>query len=136
MSTEPWAISNQRVSECGKVDIWACGKMAECGRHTAEILKAKGIDTGLVNVGITKPLDISAFDSRADLIVTIEDNTIAGGFGQTMTAALADKNTEVLTFGWPDQFVEQGSFGQLADKYGLTPEKIAERICEHIEGKA
>ncbi|MBR6585621.1 MAG: 1-deoxy-D-xylulose-5-phosphate synthase, partial [Firmicutes bacterium] len=82
------------------------------------------------------PMDISAYDSRADLLVTIEDNTVAGGFGQTMAAALAEKNTKVLTFGWPDHFVEQGSFAQLADKYGLTPEKIAERICEHIEGKA
>ena len=53
-----------------------------------------------------------------------------------ISAALAGKNTETLIFGWPDQFVEQGTFEQLADKYGLTPERIAERICEHIEGKA
>ncbi|MBR3705881.1 MAG: 1-deoxy-D-xylulose-5-phosphate synthase [Firmicutes bacterium] len=136
MSTNPWAIRNVRAEKCGRVDIWACGKMAQCGKETVRILKEKGIEAGLVNVGITKPLDISAYDSNAELLVTIEDNTLAGGFGQTMAAALAEKNTKVLTFGWPDHFVEQGSFAQLADKYGLTPEKIAERICEHIEGKA
>ena len=135
MSTDA-AAKNNRIRQAGKVDIWACGKMAECGERTAELLKSRGIDAGLVNVGITKPFDMSAYDDNAGYVVTIEDNTVAGGFGQTMAAALAGKNTETLIFGWPDQFVEQGSFEQLADKYGLTPEKIAERICEHIEGKA
>ena len=136
MSTNLTCINNKRVSEPGRVDIWACGKMAACGAEVCRILKDRGIYSGLVNVGITKPLDISAYDKSTELIVTIEDNTIAGGFGQTMAAALAHTNTEVMTFGWPDKFIEQGTFEQLADKYGLTAGKIAERICEHIEGKA
>ncbi|MBQ4649969.1 MAG: 1-deoxy-D-xylulose-5-phosphate synthase [Firmicutes bacterium] len=136
MSTGTEAIINERILPPGKIDIWACGKMASCGAETVEILKKSGFEAGLVKVGITKPLDISAYESSADLIVTLEDNTVAGGFGQTLAAALADKNTQVMTIGWPDQFIRQGSFEQLADKYGLTAEKIAERICEHIEGKA
>ena len=136
MSTCFWEASNKRVVAAGKTDIWACGKMSACGEQVYRLLKERGIEAGLVNVEITKPLDISVFDSRTDLVVTIEDNSIAGGFGQTMAGSLADKNTEVLSFGWPDKFIEQGNFDQRADKYGLTPEKIAERICEHIERKA
>lgn len=136
MSKNSENIFNERILPPGKIDIWACGKMAEYGQHIAELLKEKGIDAGLVTVGITKPIDISSYDDTTEYIVTIEDNTITGGFGQSLTAFLADNNTKVLNFGWPDQFIEQGSFEQLADKYGLTAEKIAERICEHIEGKA
>lgn len=136
MSRNSENMFNERILPPGKIDIWACGKMAEYGQHIAELLKEKGIDAGLVTVGITKPIDISSYDDTTEYIVTIEDNTITGGFGQSLTAFLADNNTKVLNFGWPDQFIEQGSFEQLADKYGLTAEKIAERICEHIEGKA
>ena len=135
MSTEFRSVRNERALTAGKVDIWACGKMAACGAQVCDILKERGIDAGLVNVGITKPLDISAY-TGAKFVVTIEDNTVAGGFGQSMAAALAEQDAEVLIFGWPDRFIEQGSFEQLADKYGLTAVKIAERICEHIEGKA
>ncbi|MBR5488447.1 MAG: hypothetical protein IKV72_01985, partial [Firmicutes bacterium] len=95
----------------------------------------------LVNVTTVKPMDLSVSpDSR--LIITIEDNVLEGGFGQRLSAEIASmklpdkqERPQVLSFGWPDMFVEHGSVGQLQDKYGLTPEKIAERICEEIEGK-
>jgi 1-deoxy-D-xylulose-5-phosphate synthase len=115
--------------------------MLECGRKVSEILKSKGFQTGLVNVTTVKPMDLSVSpDSR--LIITIEDNVLEGGFGQRLAAEIASmklqdkqERPQVLSFGWPDMFVEHGSVGQLQDKYGLTPEKIAERICEEIEGK-
>ena len=136
MSTVCSDVFNKRIISAGKIDIWACGKMADCGTQVAQLLEKRGYTAGLVRVGITKPLDISAYDADVDLVVTIEDNTTAGGFGQAFAAAISEKKTEVLILGWPDKFIEQGSFQQLADKYELTPEKITERICEHIERKA
>ncbi len=134
--TDSWTIKNERIKDAGKVDIWACGKMTDCGLKIVEILRKREIDSGLVNVGIVKPLDLSPFDKNAQLMVTIEDNSTCGGFGQCVADQLKNENIKILNFGWPDKFIEQGSFNQLADKYGLTPEKIAERICEYFEGKA
>ena len=135
-STNCSSIRNERVFSGHDVDIWACGKMYDFGRKTADILKEKGIDAGLVDVEIVKPLDISALDTGCRLIVTLEDNDVSGGFGLHMAGTLSGSDTEILNFGWPDKFIEQGSFEELAHKYGLMPEQIAERICEHIEGKA
>ena len=41
-----------------------------------------------------------------------------------------------MNFGWPDTFIEQGTFKELTDKYGLSADTIAERICEALERKA
>lgn len=133
--------SNLREEQAGTIDIWAAGAMFDCGQKVCSILKEKGLDVGLVDVTSVKPLDLSALSDSSRLIVTIEDNVLEGGFGQRMAAAVSSMKYEnqerpqILSFGWPDLFVEHGSVGQLQDKYGLTPEKIAERICEEIEGK-
>lgn len=136
MSTYAKKIKNERIFSGRDVDIWACGKMYDCGLKLREILNAKGIETGLVDVEIVKPLDLSPFNKSCKNIVTLEDNDVSGGFGMHLAAALKDENIRILNFGWPDKFIEQGSFGELAEKYGLTPQQIAERICEEIEGKA
>lgn len=129
-------MKNFRVFSGKDVDIWACGNMYGYGLKLAEILKSKGINTGLVCVEIVKPLDLGPYDKNVPLLITLEDNDVSGGFGVHLAAELSGENTEVISFGWPDKFVEQGSFDELADLYGLRPEQIAERICEHIEGKA
>ncbi len=137
MST--YSGGNIRVSQGERIDIWACGKMYDCGLKVCQILNSKGISAGLVEVASVKPLDLEPFyqlSHKPETIVTIEDNSLAGGFGTKLSSQLAGTATEVLKFGWPDEFVPQGTFEQLTDRFGLTPEKIAERICEHIERKA
>ena len=69
------------------------------------------------------------------MIVTVEDNVVKGGFGESLRCACGDEY-KFMCFGWPDSFIEQGSFDELADKYGLTAKKMAERICEELERKA
>ena len=68
--------------------------------------------------------------------MTIEDNVISGGFGDHLANKLADEHCHVIRFGWPDTFIEHGSFDELADKYGLTPEKIAVKVLEYIKEDA
>lgn len=126
---------NIRIKSAGKVDIWACGKMFDCGAKVAELLNSKGIDAGLVDVTTVKPLDLSVLETT-DMIVTIEDHSIIGGMGQQLAAKLSNSDIDIFNIGWPDEFVQQGTFDQLADKYSLTPEKITERICEELERKA
>ena len=127
---------NERLSAAGQIDIWAAGPKAEYGLKVQKILEEKGYKAGVVSVTSIKPLDLTPLDKETKYIATIEDNQIIGGFGQQMAAALVNEDVKVFNFGWPDNFVEHGSVKQLEEKYGLTPELIAERICEYIEGKA
>jgi len=140
--TSVYTGCNIREEQDGAIDIWAVGAMYECGQKVCSILKEKGFDAGLVNVTSVKPMDMSQLTDTARLIVTIEDNVLDGGYYQRMAAHIASmklpekaERPQVLGFGWPDRFVEHGSVAQLQDKYGLSPEKIVERICEEIEGK-
>ena len=128
---------NLRLYPAGKLDIWAVGSMVEHGEKLREILIEKGYpDVGLVDVTTIKPLDLSVYDASCQCIITIEDHMISGGFGQQISAALSHQETDVFSFGWPDRFIEHGSIRQLQNKYGLTPGKMAERICEYLERKA
>ena len=130
--TSTYDSKNIRFAKQGKIDIWAAGKMFNCGLKVKEILATRGIDAGLVDVTKVKPLDLSVLDENnmPETIITIEDNTVIGGFGHQLAAELSDKPVKVINFAWPDEFIPQGSVDQLLDRYGLTPEKIAERICE------
>ena len=125
---------NQRIFEGKDLDIWAVGKMLQTALETREQLKVQGIDAGIVDVAAIKPLDLSCLKEKSKLFVTIEDGLLAGGFGDKFIAE--SKVQEVLTFGWPDQFVEHGDCDGLYKKYGLDADSITERICEHIERKA
>ena len=130
--TSTYDSKNIRFAKQGKIDIWAAGKMFNCGLKVKEILATRGIDAGLVDVTKVKPLDLSVLDENnmPETIITIEDNTVIGGFGHQLAAEFSDKPVKVMNFAWPDEFIPQGSVDQLLDRYGLTPEKIAERICE------
>ena len=130
--TSTYDSKNIRFAKQGKIDIWAAGKMFNCGLKVKEILATRGIDAGLVDVTKVKPLDLSVLDENnmPETIITIEDNTVIGGFGHQLAAEFSDKPVKVMNFAWPGEFIPQGSVDQLLDRYGLTPEKIAERICE------
>ena len=116
------------------VEIWSAGNMLETAMKASEMLCERGIDAGVVNARILKPLDLEAVEesaSRTKLIVTLEDNVISGGFGQAIAAEL--KNTDILNLGWPDEFIEHGTSQELYEKHGLDPQSITERICNYIE---
>ena len=101
-----------------------------------KILDGRGIRCGVVNARFVKPLDLETLSesaARTKLIVTLEDNVLAGGFGAQVSAALSGSDTKVYSFGWPDRFIEHGSSEQLFKKYGLDAEAIAERIVDIIE---
>ncbi len=124
---------NIRLFEGADADIWAVGKMAETAESVRDILSSKGISAGIVDVVSVKPLDLSCF-KKGIPVITIEDNMLAGGFGEKMRRETGAEN--MLNFGWPDQFIEHGDCDSLYRKYGLDAESIAERICEYLERKA
>ena len=125
---------NQRIFTGKDLDIWAVGKMLQTALETREQLKRRGIDAGVVEAAAIKPLDLSCLTEKTKPVVTIEDGLLAGGFGDKFI--VESQVQDVLTFGWPDQFVEHGDCDSLYKKYGLDADSITERICEHFERKA
>ena len=134
MSTNEELQASIRIIDGSDVDIWSCGKMYDTALEVREILTAKGLSCGLVDVKCEKPLDVTPyFDCSAGLVVSIEDNILNGGFGESLRAALSDAPQRTLTFGWPDSFIEHGSYDDLFRKYGLTADQIADSILKVIE---
>lgn len=120
------------------VELWACGKMTGTAVEVLKILDGRGFKTGLVNARFIKPFDKTGLIEsarRTKLIVTLEDNVLAGGFGSQVASFFAGGDTNVYSFGWPDKFIEHGSSDDLFKKYGLDAQSIAERIIEIIENK-
>ncbi|MBQ6607968.1 MAG: 1-deoxy-D-xylulose-5-phosphate synthase [Firmicutes bacterium] len=132
MSTKYDAPGSFRVFSGKEIDIWTLGKMYDTAHEVRKILESKGYKCGLVDVNMAKPLDVSVYDTNARYVISIEDNIVTGGFGDILCKALMDRNCKVIRYGWPDTFVTHGTFEQLADMYGLSPEKIADSILKHI----
>ncbi len=116
--------------------IWAIGEHVPTALATAQIIRQNGQPVTVVNTRYIKPLDAQLLTQQAPtakLIATIENGALAGGFGSAIreTLASANINTPVLAFGWPDQFIPQGTAAELNARYGLTPDAIAKRILSH-----
>lgn len=126
---------NVRLSSGKDVDIWAVGSMLKRAEKAKELLELRGIHAGVVSVRTIKPIDMSVISSNCRNIVTIEDGTALGGFGEKLSA-LVPASIKVTNFGWPDKFIEHGSCDDLYKLYKLDGESIAERISDRFEGKA
>jgi len=117
-----------------KVALFPLGNMMSLGRRVAEKLDAEGCDVALINPRFAKPLDAGVhefFARAADLVVTLEDHTIVGGYGSAVLELLNEKRitTALLPIGWPDQFIEHASnVDHLRNKYGLNVETIVSRV--------
>ena len=84
-----------------------------------------------------KPLDIKTLDNfSADkkLLVSVEEHSIIGGLGSAIAEYISSKkNTPPLVkIGLPDAFCKAATYDFLLNKYGLTAEKIAERIKSEL----
>lgn len=117
--------------------IWALGTEVGTALRIADILREKGIQTGVVNARFVKPIDHDLLMRHAKAckwIATLEDGSRKGGFGSEVCETLSATNCRVFPFGWPDTFIPQGSIAELRKEYGLTPEAIAQSIQESLCG--
>jgi 1-deoxy-D-xylulose-5-phosphate synthase len=69
-----------------------------------------------------------------DLVITIEDNGVVGGYGARVAQELrlAGVNTPVREFGIPQEFLPHGSRSELLTEIGLTPQNIARYAVEAV----
>ncbi len=117
-----------------RVALFPLGNMMALGRQVATQLAAEGYDVALVNPRFIKPLDAAVtefFGGAADVLVTMEDGVLQGGYGSAILELLSDRRitTPVVQIGWPDQFIEHASTPEeLRTKYGLTVENTVARV--------
>lgn len=113
-----------------KVAILALGRMVEVSAKTAELLNKKGISCTVVNARFVKPLDETLITSLAnshEVIVTVEENSLLGGFGSAVLEFLNSASIQkpVLRLGLPDEFITHGAPEILLAKSGLNVEGVA-----------
>jgi 1-deoxy-D-xylulose-5-phosphate synthase len=121
--------------------IWALGSMvADALRLAQRLEREEHVSVGVVNARFVKPLDRTLLLSQAavvPLLVTMEDNVLAGGFGSAVLEALQEAHcpTPVERIGWPDKFVEHGSSVEiLRASHGLAPDDIFKRVSDRWRG--
>src|SRR5690606_32149884 len=103
----------------------------------ANELAEQGISATVADARFAKPLDTELVNRLAadhELLVTIEDNVIAGGFGTGVLEHLEDtlgpgeRRARVIRVGLPDRFVTHGKPALLHEEIGLTGPAVAERV--------
>ncbi len=115
------------------VTLLAIGHPVVAAMEAAEKLAAEGVSVRVVNARFAKPLDrefLLGVARRTPLLVTLEENTFVGGFGDAVREALEGENIAVRTIALPDAFVEHGAQPKIREKAGLSAEKIAARVME------
>lgn len=107
--------------------ILSIGAMFYEALRAREALEKMGISTGLINARFVKPLDeklILKEAKKSKKVITIEDNSVKGGFGSAISELLSKEGIEVRIVGIEDFFPEQGERKFLMNKYGLSAEHI------------
>jgi 1-deoxy-D-xylulose-5-phosphate synthase len=112
------------------------GKLAVACEEAARLLRQDGISVTLADPRWVKPLDprLGAVAGAHRLVVTVEDNVLAGGFGSAVAEVLADEEvgTPLLRLGIPDGFLPHGKRETLLAELGLDPVGIAERVRKSL----
>jgi 1-deoxy-D-xylulose-5-phosphate synthase len=114
----------------------ATGTMVEECRAAIRILEQEGLSAGLVNGRWIKPVDtamLRRLSGRCRWIVTVEENTLLGGFGDAVYECFRAEGLDTAKLrhmGMPDRFVEHGSRTELLDEIGLSAAHIAAKARE------
>ncbi len=120
----------------GDVLLLGAGPMAGVCVQAAQRLADHGIGVTVVDPRWVKPLDEALVAAAAAhrLVVTVEDNGRAGGFGDAVGRLLRDReiSTPVQTFGLPQQFLEHGERAEILATHGLTPQHLAREITAAV----
>jgi 1-deoxy-D-xylulose-5-phosphate synthase len=126
------------LEEGERVALLGYGYGLTVARDAAKILAGHGLKPTVADARFAKPLDAELTERLArehDLVVTIEENVLPGGFGaavlEHLEDAFADRPEErarVLRVGLPDRYVTHGKPALLRAEAGLTGESVAERV--------
>jgi 1-deoxy-D-xylulose-5-phosphate synthase len=118
--------------------------MVAVALQAAERLARRGIEVGVINARFLKPLDrelLKQLAGRQRLLVTMEENTLSGGFGALVSGTLTDMGwpatarQQLMRIGLPDGFVEHGERQALLEMVGLTADRVAGQLLRALRRK-
>jgi transketolase len=126
------------IREGRSIGIISTGFMTERALDAAAALERHGVDTGILHSPSIKPFDaegIAAFAASVDRLVVVENHVSVGALTSLVLDALQEAGIlkPMLKVGIPDRFIECGSVPYLQDKYGLTTQRLIERIAVWLE---
>lgn len=121
------------------IAIWALGNFVETATAMAKEIETKfAFQPTVVDARFAKPIDeklLNEHTSNHELIISMEDNVLSGGFGASLLEwkAVNEINIPILRFGWPDKFIDHGdSVKALRKLHGLDNSNIQKEIFDFI----
>jgi 1-deoxy-D-xylulose-5-phosphate synthase len=123
-------------TEQPRVLVLGVGPLAATAVAVGERLSDQGIGVTVVDPIWTLPINPALIELAVDhdLVITVEDNIVVGGWGARLAQELrsAAVETPVREFGIPHEFLPHGGRGELLNEVGLTPQNIARYAVEAI----
>jgi 1-deoxy-D-xylulose-5-phosphate synthase len=130
------------LAEGERVALLGYGFGVTVAREAAQILEKHGLKPTVADARFAKPIDASLANRLArehELLVTIEENVLPGGFGSAVLEHLEDffaeapgERARVLRVGLPDSYVTHGKPDLLRAEVGLTGESVADRVLSSM----
>jgi len=121
------------LREGDRVALLGYGTGVSKALAAADILADHGILVTVADARFAKPIDaglVAQLAAEHELLVTVEEGVLAGGFGSAVWETLSDAglSARILRVGLPDRYVTHGAPRLLHEEVGFTGERIAERI--------
>jgi 1-deoxy-D-xylulose-5-phosphate synthase len=129
---------SERLRSGKDIALLAVGDMVMPAMKAADLLGARGVSAEVVNMRFVKPLDTTLLDDIAGRfaeVVTIENNSVVGGFGAGVSEYLASRRASgahVTIHGIPDQFIDHGTPNELLAELKLDAQGIAAVAAEAL----
>jgi 1-deoxy-D-xylulose-5-phosphate synthase len=119
--------------EHDRVAFFALGALVPMAQEVAAKLEGEGVSSAVINARFAKPIDtamLEFYGRSVDVIVTLEDHVLKGGFGSAVLEELntLGLTTPVVRIGWPDQFIEHGKPDALRAKYGISVDAVLTQL--------
>jgi 1-deoxy-D-xylulose-5-phosphate synthase len=116
-----------------RVAIVGYGTGVQKALGAADLLAQHDLEVTVADARFAKPLDtglLAQVAAEHDLVVTIEEGALMGGFGSAVWEALSEGggSPRIMRVGLPDRYVTHGAPSLLHEEVGFTAERIAERI--------
>lgn len=128
------------VREGDDVVLVSTGVQTSRVLQAAELLAAGGVGARVIHLASLKPVDGDALLAQigaAERVFTIEEHSVLGGLGGLVAEILSERERplRVSRIGLEDRWSESAPNGFLLDRYGLSPERVAERVRAGLAGE-
>jgi len=125
------------VSSNGKTALVSLGHAGNQCFEAIRLLRDEGVDAAHYDMRFLKPLDEELLEkifNKHDIIITVEDGMITGGFGMTVTAFAGRyfPGKKIVALGIPDNFVKHGTLNELYKECGMDAVSIKQKVLELI----